>query len=61
MVKDAEKLPNKIKKLLEKGKIDDKDWEDDNKIENIIFNCINIENNIKKALEVDEKLKKFEL
>lgn len=60
MVKDAEKLPNKIKKLLEKGKIDDKDWEDDNKIENIIFNCINIENNIKKALEVDEKLKKFD-
>ena len=60
MVKDAEQLPNKIKKLLEKGKIDDKDWEDDNKIENIIFNCINIENNIKKALEVDEKLKKFD-
>ena len=46
-MKKLEKLPNKIKISLEKGKIIDNEWNDDNKLRSIINDCINIENNIK--------------
>jgi len=46
LIKESEKLPNKIKKSLEKGKALDKDWKD-NELNCVINDCINIENNIK--------------
>ena len=47
IIKDNEKLPNKIK-LSEKGKIINEKWnEDNNQINSLINDYINIENNIK--------------
>ena len=42
-----EKLPNQIKFSLEKGKLIDKAWDNENKLNLLINNCINIENDIK--------------
>jgi len=41
-----DKLPNKIKTSLEKGKITDEEWQDENKLSSLIHECLNIENNI---------------
>jgi len=46
LIKEIEKLPNKIKLSLEKGIAIDKEWDNDNKLNIIINDCINIENNI---------------
>ena len=57
IVKESEKLPNKIKSSLDKGKLIDNEWNDNNKL---IFNiniCINIENSIKNLNLIDEKIK----
>ena len=45
-IKESEKLPKIIKTLLEKGKIEDKEWEDNNKINSLINICIDVENTI---------------
>ena len=58
-MKEIEKLPKKIEISLEKGKIIDKDWDNDNKLSAIINDCINIENNIKNINEINDKIKKF--
>ena len=47
MVKECDKLPNKIEMSLQKGKIINDSWNDQNKIHSLINDCINIENNIK--------------
>ena len=59
LVKKAEKLPNKVKLSLEKGKLIDKEWNDDNKLNFIINDCINIENNIKDIILMNENIDKF--
>ena len=46
LMKKIEKLPNKIKISLEKGKLINKEFDNDNKLNYIIKECINIENNI---------------
>ena len=58
LVNEAEKLPNKIKVSLEKGKKIEKEWNDENKLSFCIKHCIDIEENIKKASEVNDSLKK---
>ena len=58
LVNDAEKLPNKIKASFKKGKKIEKEWNDENKLSSCIKNCIDIEENIKKASEVNDSLKK---
>ena len=45
IIKKREKLPKQIKLSLEKGKLINKEWEDNNLI-SYINDCINIENNI---------------
>ena len=55
--KEIEKLPNKIKISLEKGKLLDNEWDNDNKLYTLINNCINIENNIKDINLLNEKVK----
>ena len=57
ILKECDKLPNKIKVSLEKGKIIEKDW-DNNKLNVIINDCIDIENNIKKINNINDKIKK---
>ena len=56
-IKQNEKLPNKIKLTLEKGKISDNDWNIENKLTLLINNCINIEKIIKDVKEINKKLK----
>ena len=58
LIKQSEKLPNKIKISLEKGKIDDKQWEDKDKLNSLIYYSIFIENNIKEINIINENMKK---
>ena len=55
---EIEKLPNKINKSLEKGKLIDKDWDNSNKLNSLINDCIDIENDIKAINTINEKIKK---
>ena len=57
--KEIEKLPNKIKISLEKGKLLDNEWDNDNKLYTLINICINIENNIKDINILKDKIKNF--
>ena len=57
-MKTAEKLPKSVKKSLENGKIINNEWEDENKLNFIIYNCISIENNIKNINLVNDKIEK---
>ena len=59
IIKGSQKLPNKIKLSIEKGKNISKDWEDEKNLAININNCINIENNIKKINEVTENMNKL--
>ena len=57
IIEESIKLPNKIKKSLEKGKISDDDWNNNNKLSSLINNCINIENNIKNINYINDNIK----
>ena len=57
IIKESEKLPNKIKISLEKGKLIDNEWNDNNKLSSNINNCINIENNIKNINIISNNIK----
>ena len=57
IIKKYEKLPNKVKISLEKGKIIEKEW-NENKLISLINDCINIESNIKDINLINEKIKK---
>ena len=58
IIKEGEKLPSKIKTSLEKGKLINNDWIDNNKLSFNINNCINIEDNIKNINIINENIKK---
>ena len=57
ILKESEKLPNKIKLSLEMGKSIDIEKLDNN-LNSLIFKCINIENNIKEINLIKENMKK---
>ena len=64
IIKESEKLPNKIKISLEKGNLINNEWDNDNNDKNNELNskindCINIENNIKDILAINENIKKI--
>ena len=59
LIKEIEKLPNKIKIYLEKGKTMNNEWNDENKLSLIINDCINIENNIKNINYIEECIKNY--
>jgi len=56
LIRKGEKIPSKIKIFKEKGEIIKKDWDDNNKLNNIINDCINIENNIKYIKEINDNI-----
>ena len=58
IIKESEKLPNKIKLSLEKGKLINNDWDNNNELSSILNNCINIEDNIKKIKIINNNIKK---
>ena len=59
LIKESEKLPNKIKLSLERGKKIDEEYNDNNKIYLIINECINVENNINEIKKINENIKKY--
>ena len=61
IIKESQKLPNKIKLSLEKGKLEDNDWNDNNKLSSNIHTCINIEDNIKAIKIINDDIKKYKL
>ena len=58
LIKESEKLPNKINTSLEREKELGKEWIDDN-LNLLINDCIIIENNIKVIESINEKIDKF--
>ena len=58
IIKEGEKLPKIIKILLDKGKMIDKEWNDDN-INSLIYDCINIENNIQEITKINNLINKY--
>ena len=55
IIKECEKLPNKTKLYLEKGRMIEKEW-NNNKLNSLINDCINIENNIKEINIIKQKI-----
>ena len=58
IIKESEKLYNKVKLSLENSKTLNKDYNDNNKINILINECINIENNIKGIEKINVNIKK---
>ena len=62
LIKKAEKIPNQIINNLEIGKKLNKEWDDDkSKLIKNINDCINIENNIKNIIDINESIEKSNL
>jgi len=53
---NIDKIPNKVKISLENGKILEKNW-NEKKLNESLYNCLNIENSIKSINELNEKAK----
>ena len=59
LIKQSEKLPNKIKSLLEEAKKIENNWNKNNQKLNIFINiCLDIENSIKEIKTINEKIEK---
>ena len=59
MVKECDKLPNKVKISLDKGKIIKNKWNNDkDEMNSLINDCINIENNIKYINSLNENMRR---
>ena len=58
IIKDCDKLPNKIKISIERGKEIENNWNKD-KLNLLINNCINIENNIQNIKLLNENIGKI--
>ncbi len=56
MLKESEKLPNKIKIFLNKGKVLDKEYNENNLVL-LINDCINIEQNFNDINNIKSKIK----
>ena len=59
LIKESEKLPNLVKTSLEKGKIKENDWNDENNLSKLINDCISVENTIKNINIICDKIKNF--
>ena len=58
VVKENEKLQNRIKHSLEKGKLTDRVWNNNNnKLNSLVNDCLNIENDIKNINMINDKIK----
>ena len=56
IVRESEKLPKKIELSLEKGKSIFNEW-NNNQLNFLIYNCLNIEKNIKNMNEINQNIK----
>ena len=56
IIKQSEKLPKIIKISLEKGKLINNDWDNNDKLSFKINDCLEIENNIQSIKKINEKI-----
>ena len=61
IIKQSKKLPEKVKNSLEKGKLIENEWNNNNKMYSLINDCINIEKNIEYINMINENIKKYKL
>ena len=59
IIKESEKLPKRIKESIERGKIINKEW-NNNKLNILINDCVNIEKNIKDINIINENINKYD-
>ena len=59
LLKKSEKITKQINSNLENSKIIDNDWEDKNKSLSLIYDCINLENNIKYIIDINNNVRKY--
>ena len=59
LLKKSEKITKQINSNLENSKIIDNDWEDKNKSLSLIYDCINLENNIKYIIDINNNVTKY--
>ena len=59
VIKNTDKFQNQIKISLERGRLIDNNWNDNNKISLLLNDCINIENIIKDLDKLNENFKKY--
>ena len=57
--KESDKLPDKIKKILDKGQKINNEWNNDKKLNSIVNECIIIENNVNEIKKIIESIKKY--
>ena len=57
LIKQGDKFPNKIKNSLTRGKLIEEHW-NENKLNSLINDCLNIEQNIKNINKINETIKK---
>ena len=57
LIRNIDKLANKIEISLERGKVINKDWNDNSKLSLLINDCINIEKNTQDLKTVNESFK----
>ena len=57
IIKEGDKLPNKINNSLTKGKLINEHW-NENKLNSLINDCLNIERNIENINKINESVKK---
>ena len=61
IIKDSEKLPDKIIASLENGKKMKEKWNEENKLNLLINECINIENNINQINSINKNITKCKI
>ena len=61
IINESNKLPNKVIKNLEKGKLLNHEWNNDNKLSSKINDCISIENSINDINNIKNKIEKSKL
>ena len=59
LLRKREKISNQIRINLEESKKIENDWEDNNKSLYLLYNCINIENNIKYISDINKSITKL--
>ena len=59
ILKESQKLPNKIKISLEKGERLCKEMDNNLNLNSLVYDCVNIENEIKNINLINENIKKF--
>ena len=60
LIKERKNLTNKIKTAIDKGKIIDKEWNENN-LSSLINDCIKIENNIEEINMINNNIINYKL